>query len=140
MKLSGIPFRDRILLYLAIAALAVSIAYAFQRRTRSSVEGKVIEAGLIESGNRPTLYINLRNTGETTARYMYTVRYNKTKGDITSHTGRATVPPGRTFGYTLVLTRPSDGVMVLNLKIYRGDTADEHALLHNQTWIIRANP
>ena len=126
------------LLYLIIIALVIGIIYSLQRQTGSSSESKVIEAGLIESGDRPAMYFNLRNTGQNYANYTYTVTYNSTDGSMMSYNDSITVPPGRTFQYTISLVRPSQGVMVLNLRIYEGNERTEANLLYGQTWYIRA--
>jgi len=128
----GIP------LHLIMLALVVSVAYSLERQASSSMEVKVIEAGLIESGSRPALYFDLRNTGKDYASYMYIVTYNTTGTETKIDRSSVTVPPGRTFGYSISLTRPSHGVMVLNLKIYGDGNSSDEAPLHNQTWIIRA--
>lgn len=127
-----------ILLFGVILTLAASMVCLLQRQARSSLEGKVIEVGLIESGGMPALYFNLRNTGGNYANYTYTIRYNSTDRGLVADSSSIMVPPGQTFYYTAVLTRPSQGVMVLNLKIYRGGGSVEESLLHDQTWIIRA--
>jgi len=118
--------------------LVVSVTCSLERQARSSTEEKVIEAGLIESGSRPALYFNLRNTGESYASYTYVVTYNTTGAETKTDRSSLTVPPGRSFSYSISLIRPSHGVMFLNLKIYRGGDSVEDDLLHNQTWTIRA--
>jgi len=129
--------KARFLPYLSIAVLVVLIAYSLQRQAASSVESRVIEAGLIESGGRPALYFDLRNTGEDCANYRYVVTCNVTGVDPKIYRDNVTVPPGRTFGYSISLIRPSNGVMFLNLEIYRGGDGADDVLLHNQTWIVR---
>ena len=124
-----------ILLYFVILALVVAIALSLQRQT-SSTERKVIESGLIESGDRPALYFNLRNIEEKYYNYTYVVTYNSTDGKIETDTSTITLPPSQTFAYTISLVRPSYGIIVLNLKIYRLDITNS-TLLHDQTWIIR---
>jgi hypothetical protein len=127
-----------IFLYFIILALVVAIALSLQRQT-SSTERKVIESGLIESGDRPALYFNLRNIEEKYYNYTYVVTYNSTDGRIETDASTIILPPSETFAYTISLVRPSYGVMVLNLKIYRLDITNA-TLLHDQTWVIRAQP
>jgi len=128
--------KTRVLLYLITAALVVSVAYSLERQASSSTDGKVIEAGLIESGNKPALYFDLRNTGKDNANYTYTVTYNTTNTETEIDRSSLTVPPGQTFSYSISLTRPSHGAVFVNLKIYRDDK--DALLLHSQTWIIKA--
>ena len=125
-----------ILFYFIILALVVAIAYSLQRQTSFSIERKAIEVGLIESGGRPTLYFNLKNIEGNFADYRYIVTYNSTDKGVVIDLSTITLPPTQTFGYTISLVRPSYGIMVLNLKIYRLDSANG-VLLHDQTWIIR---
>jgi len=129
--------KARFLPYLSIAVLVVLIAYSLQRQAVSSVESRVIEAGLIESGGRPALYFDLRNTGKEYASYTYIMTCNATGEEPKIYRDNVTVPPGRTFGYSISLIRPSNGVMFLNLEIYRGGDGADDVLLHNQTWIVR---
>jgi len=126
--------KARILLYLIMAALVVLIVYSLQGQAGTSTAGKVIEAGLIESGTRPALYFDLRNTGKDYANYTYIVAYNTTSAETKIDKSSISVPPGQTFSYSISLMRPSDGVAVLNVRIYRGSSG---ALLHNQTWVIK---
>jgi len=128
----------RVLPHLTVAVLAVLMAYSLQRQAVSSVDNRVVEAGLIESGGRPALYFDLRNTGENYASYTYIVTCNATAAEPKIYRDNVTVAPGRTFGYSISLIRPSHGVMSLNLKIYRGGDGIDDVLLHNQTWIVRA--
>ena len=128
------PRKARILLYMIIVALVVLIVYSLQGQASTSMEGKVIEAGLIESGSRPALYFDLRNTGKDYVNYTYIVAYNTTSTETKIDKSIITIPPGQTFSYSVSLTRPSHGVAVLNFKIYRGSMG---ALLHNQTWVIK---
>ena len=132
------PSKLRILPYLIILALVVLIAYSLQRQASSSFEGKVIEAGLIESGSRPALYFEVRNTGNDNANYTYVVTYNTTSTETKIDRSSVTLPAGRTFSYSISLVRPSYGIMVLDLKVYRNGDSGGEALLHDQTWIIRA--
>jgi len=119
-----------------ILALVISIAYSLQRQASSSMEGKVMEAGLIESGGSPALYFNLRNTTEKHANYTYVIEYNSTDRGLVSDRSSISIAPSQTFYYTVVLIRPSQGVMVLNLRIYRGGDTTREAPLYNQSWII----
>lgn len=128
----------RILLCLAALVLVVAIAYSLQRQAGSE-EKKVIEVGLIESGNQPALYFYLKNTGENLANYTYVVTYNLSNTDMKRDTSTIHVPANQTFAYTNSLIRPASGITVLNLRIYKGeDINDTSALIHNQTWIIKA--
>ncbi len=137
-------------LYIIILVLAVSIIFSLQWYAGSSLEGKVIEAGLIESGDRPALYFNLRNAGEEYTNYTYIVTYNSTSGELRKDGSNITVAPGETFRYSISLIRPSYGIMVIELEIFRDgdytgtntdtgtgtDTGTDKALLLNQTWTI----
>jgi len=130
--------RVRILLYLTALALVVAIASSFQRQAGSE-EGKVIEVGLIESGDQPALYFSLKNTGKNLANYTYIVTYNLSNIDLQRDTSSIHVPPNQTFTYTNSLTRPTSGITVLNLRIFRVEGAsDTSTLIHNQTWIVKA--
>jgi len=115
--------------------LITAIGYSLQIQMTSSVQNKVIEAGLIESGDRPALYFILRNPGNSTAQYLYIVTYNDTSGTQTS-SSNLSIPAGQTFSYSISLVRPTNGIMVLNINIFRYDPSP--TLLHNQTWIIQS--
>lgn len=128
--------RVRIILYLVILTLVILIIYSLKMQSGIPYSEKVVEAGLIESGDSPAIYFILRNTGNSTAWYTYTVTYNNTNGEVISSPSNVSVPPGKTFTYSISLVRPSSGVIFLNLVIIM-DTPDP-VLLHNQTWIIRS--
>ena len=129
----------RLLAYLVIFSLVVGLAYALQRQGSSSLQNKELEAGIIESGNTPALYFNLRNLGQDTANYTYVVSYNSTdRGEVTEGS-TVTVPAGKTFSYSISLVRPASGVMVASVRIYGGDYALDARLLYDQSWTIRAN-
>jgi len=119
-----------------MVALVISVAYSLERQASASTDDKVIEAGLIESGNKPALYFDLRNTEKDYANYTYIVTYNTTNTEMKIDNSSITVPPGQTFSYSISLTRPSRGATFLNLKIHRDDK--DALLLHNQTWVIKA--
>jgi len=119
-----------------MVALVISVAYSLERQVSSSTEGNVIEAGLIESGSKPALYFDLRNTGKDYANYTYIVTYNTTNTETKVDSSSIAVPPGQTFSYSISLTRPSRGATFLNLSIHR-DGRDALPL-HNQTWMIKA--
>jgi uncharacterized protein (UPF0333 family) len=130
--------KARLLLYCVIVALIVAIAYSLQSQGSSSLQGKEVEAGLIESGGTPALYFNLRNLGQETSNYTYTVSYNSTDRGQVTEGSTVTVPGGKTFSYTLSLVRPPYGVIIVDLEIYGGNEAVYADIRYNQSWTIRA--
>jgi len=130
-------FSVRTVLYVVIAILAISVAYSVQSQANLSGEGRAIEAGLIESGDRPAVYFSLRNIMEGDAEFTYVIAYNSTDR-MTVESSSITVPPGGVFRHTLSLMRPSSGVMVVSLWIHRGGEINDDSLLYEQTWIARA--
>lgn len=123
------------LVFLIIAALVLAIGYSMYRQASRSMETKAIEAGLIESGDTPTIYFNLKNTGSETANYTYLVKLNATE---TLDSGLVlNVPPQQTFHYTLILSRPERGAVSVKLEIYLGEKA-ELSPTYSQTWLIKA--
>ena len=126
-----------ILASLVIVVLVGATAYSLQTRAGLSVETKVFEAGLIESADRPTLYFILRNVGNNAVSYTYTVTYNSTDG-IKSYVDAVAIAPNQDFKYSISLVRPTNGVAVLSLSIYRGWQVRDEVPVHNQTWIIRS--
>lgn len=131
--------------YLLVIALLVTIAYSIQRQTSILIGDEEVEAGLIESGDRPALYFKLRNTGDDFAYYTYTVTYtykravlnSSTDGEITRYTSPVVVSPGQTFSYSMRLVSPDQGILDLNLKIFK-DLPTGEKLLRDQTWFIEA--
>ncbi|MEM0314264.1 MAG: hypothetical protein QW056_04825 [Candidatus Bathyarchaeia archaeon] len=124
------------LILLIIAALVLAIGYSIYRQAIRSTEEKAIEAGLIESGDTPTMYFNLKNTGSETANYTYLVKLNATE---TLDDGLViNVPPQQTFHYTLVLSRPEQGTLSITLEIFKGNKV-EHPPMYRQTWFIKAS-
>ncbi|MCS7096331.1 MAG: hypothetical protein RMK50_04655 [Nitrososphaerota archaeon] len=123
------------LIFLVIAALVISIGYSIYRQASRSMEAKAIEAGLIESGDTPTIYFNLKNAGVATVNYTYLVKLNATE---TLDSGLiVNIPPGQIFHYTLVLSRPEEGAVSVKLEIYLGEKAN-FSPMYSQTWIIKA--
>lgn len=118
--------------------LVVSIAYALNGQSNSSTEPRTIQAGLIESGGRPALYFSLENHQQENANYTYTVTYNWTDGQTSDYTYSVVILPTRTFSHSVSLVRPTIGVIVLNLKIFRDEEALT-TLIYNQTWLSRAD-
>ncbi|MCW3989029.1 MAG: hypothetical protein NWE88_03010 [Candidatus Bathyarchaeota archaeon] len=98
---------------------------------------KTIEAGLIEAGNKPALYFNLRNIENKLHSYMYLIKYNTTEGETKNETSRINISPGQTFRYSLILERPTKSTTVLSLKIFDGEEDNSEKILHDQTWFIR---
>ncbi len=129
--------RNTKLPYLIIIFLLFAIAYSLERQTRSTVGEKTIEAGLIEAGNKPALYFNLKNTEETLHRYTYVIRYNSTEGGTKNETSSINISPGKTFRYSLILERPSKSTIVLSLKIFDGGEENSEKILYDQTWFVR---
>ena len=131
--------------YLLVFALLVMIAFSIQSQKGALIGDEEVEAGLIESGDRPALYFKLRNTGDDLAYYTYTVTCtykravtdSSTGGEVTRETSPVVVSPGRTFSYSIRLVAPYDGVLDLNLKIFRG-VQFEKMLLREQTWVIES--
>jgi len=123
--------------YLVILFLLFAIAYSLERQTSSTVGEKTIEAGLIEAGNKPALYFNLRNIENTLHSYMYLIKYNTTEGDTKNETSRINISPGQTFRYSLILERPTKSTTVLSLKIFDAEEDNTEKILHDQTWFIR---
>mgnify|MGYP006269339279 CR=1 FL=1 len=126
-----------VLLCVAVLALVVSIAYFLQGQASSSTENKFIRVGLIQSGNRSAFWFNLKNTLENQANYTYVVSYNSTDMGFVTECSSIRLPAGQTFYYTNSLTRPSQGVTVINVKIYRGERAIEEALVYEQASIVK---
>ena len=129
--------RNTKLPYLIILFLLFAIAYSLERQTSSSVGEKTIEAGLIEAGNKPALYFNLRNIAESLHRYTYVIKYNTTEGETKNETSSINISPGQTFRYSLILERPTKSTTVLSLKIFDGEEDNSEKILHDQTWFIR---
>jgi len=125
------------ILYIVVAVLAIAITYLVHSQVNLSGEGRAIEAGLIESGDRPAIYFTLRNTAEVDANYTYVVAYNLTEGPTVEKSSIA-VPPGGVFRYALSLARPSYGAIVVNLRVHRGSEIRDDSLLYEQTWIVGA--
>ncbi len=98
---------------------------------------KTIEVGLIEAGNKPALYFNLRNIEETLNRYTYVIKYNATEGETTNDTSSINISPGQTFRYSLILERPSNSTTELSLKIFDGEEENGEKIIHDQIWFIR---
>lgn len=127
--------RIKVLIFLVIAALVLAIGYSIYHQASSSVETKAIEAGLIESGDTPTIYFNLKNTGTGTANYTYLVKLNFT--EMLDSGLVMNVPSEQTFHYTLVLSRPEKSAVPVELEIYLGEKADSSPL-YRQTWLVKA--
>ena len=120
------------MIFLIIAALVLALGSSIYRQASRSTEAKAIEAGLIESGDMPTIYFNLKNTGAETANYTYLVKSNSTE---TLDNGLVmNVLPQQTFHYTLILHRPRQGAVTLTLEIFKGDRAPP---IYSQTWLIK---
>ena len=124
-------------IFLVIAVLVLAIGYSIYRQVSYSMEVKAIEAGLVESGDMPTIYFNLKNTGAKTLNYTYKVTCSIT-GEQTLDNGLImNIPPGQIFHYTIVLTRPEKGALSVVLEIYR-DEEISRTLIYSQTWLIKA--
>ena len=123
--------------YLIILFLLFAIAYSLQQQTISTVGEKTIEAGLIEAGNKPALYFNLRNIENELASYTYLVSYNATDGQMKNESSSINISPGQTFRYSFALERPTTATMVLSLVIFESEGFDDSKILHDQTWFIR---
>ena len=123
------------LTYIVIAALILAIAYsAYTQLTRSS-ESRAVEAGLIEAGDRPTIYFNLKNTDAKTHNYTYLITTNSTENTVIDKGLILNIHPDQTFHYTLILTREERAKLV-TLTIYLGEEAKGRPL-YNQTWLIK---
>jgi len=123
------------LTFLVVAGLVFALGYSIYNQAVSSSEARVLEAGLIEAGNRPTIYFNLRNNGFRLTNYTYRV-----VGDNAEELDSGliiNVPPGQTFHYTMVLTRPEKGVMTVRLEIYQ-EGENKTSLIYRQTWLVKA--
>ncbi|MEM2523029.1 MAG: hypothetical protein QXW82_07780 [Candidatus Bathyarchaeia archaeon] len=128
--------RVRGLVFLVIAALVLAIGYSVYRQASSSIEAKTIEAGLIESGDTPTIYFNIKNMRKEAANYTYLVKLNAT--ELLLDSGLImNVPPGQTFHYTLILSRPGQGAVSVKLELYLGESA-ELSPVYSQAWLIKA--
>ena len=130
--------------YLLVIALLATIAYSFQRQTSVLIEEEEVEAGLIESGDRPALYFKLRNTGDDLAYYTYSVTCtymravtDSSTGEVTRETSSVVVSPGQAFSYSMGLANPDQDVLDLNLKIFRGVQLGGK-LLRDQSWVIES--
>ena len=117
-----------------MAALALAIGYSAYAHLARSAESRSIEAGLIESGDLPTIYFNLKNTGSEVRNYTYVVTSDSTEGLIDRGL-ILNLPPGETFHYTLILTRGERATPV-RLRIYLGEEATGRPI-YDQTWLIR---
>ena len=131
--------------YVLVLALLVTVAFSIQSQKGALIGDEEVETGLIESEDRPALYFKLRNTGDDLAYYTYTVTYtykravnnSSTEEETTRQSFPVVVSPGRTFSYSLRLVAPYDGMLDLNLKIFRGVQSEE-ILLREQTWVIES--
>lgn len=121
-----------------VAALFAALAFAIYQQAVRGVEGRVIEAGLIEAGERPTIYFTMVNTGTEPANYTYVVKYNSTGGLVLDEAPILNVPPGRSFYYALALLRPDQGTLEVVLEIYRNTKNSGQPPIFRQTWIIKA--
>jgi len=117
-----------------MAALALAIGYSAYAHLARSAESRSIEAGLIESGDLPTIYFNLKNTGSEVRNYTYVVTSDSTEGLIDRGL-ILNLPPGETFHYTLILTRGERATPV-RLRIYLGEEATGRPI-YDQAWLIR---
>ncbi|MBC7129992.1 hypothetical protein H5T51_02075 [Candidatus Bathyarchaeota archaeon] len=125
----------RAITFLIIGGLVLALAFSLYQQTISSAESKVLEAGLIETGDTPTIYFNLKNNDFRYANYTYRVVSNASEeldsGLIIN------VPPGQIFYYTMVLTRPEKGAITIKLEIYQEEEGKTSAI-YSQTWLIKA--
>lgn len=91
------------------------------------------------------MYYKLRNTGDDLASYTYMVTYtynrtvlnSSTGGEITRYTSPVVVSPGQTFSYSIILASPNQGILDLNLKVFK-DLLSGEKLLRDQTWVIES--
>jgi Tfp pilus assembly protein PilE len=131
----GSSQKVKAIIYIIIAALILAIAYsAYTQLTRSS-ENRDIEAGLIEAGDKPTIYFNLKNTDAKTHNYTYLITTNSTENTVIDKGLILNIHPNQTFHYTLILTREEQTKLVM-LTIYLGEEAKGQPL-YNQTWLIK---
>jgi len=127
--------RVKALIYIVITALILAIGYSTFTNLTRSAENRTIEAGLIESGDIPTIYFNLKNTDTKTHNYTYLVTTNSTENTVIDTGLILNIPPNQTFHYTLILTR-EDQTKLVTLTIYIGEEAKGQPL-YNQTWLIK---
>lgn len=126
------------MVFLVIAALVLALGYSMYRQASRSTETRAIEAGLIESGDMPTIYFNLKNTGARTLNYTYKVTCNITEKQTLDKGLIMNIPPGQTFHYTIILLRPEKGALPVTIEIYR-DEETSRSLIYSQTWLIKAD-
>jgi hypothetical protein len=133
---AGNSGRVKVPVFLVIAALTLAIGYSVYSQLSRSAENRVIEAGLIESGDMPTIYFNLKNADSRILNYTYLVTSNSTENPTIDRGLILNIHPGQTFHYTLILTRPEQTILV-RLEIYVGEEASGQPI-YRQTWLIKA--
>jgi hypothetical protein len=134
--LTGSSGRVKILIFLTIAVLILAIGYSIHSQVSRSVKNHVIEAGLIEAGDMPTIYFNLKNTGSRILNYTYIVTSNSTEKQIIDKGLILNIHLGQTFYYTLILKWPEQ-TMLVKLEIYIGEE-ESGQTIYRQTWLMKA--